>query len=139
MRLQRIDPSTLNGRQKEIYNFQKVAGYLADFGFNCIKLSDDWQGADFLAYNKGDDQTLKVQLKARVTIDQKYQGKGLWITFPIDGRFYLLPHDELVEIASRTTNWLNTPSWRSGAYSSGGPSTKMKQALGTSCHQLNKI
>ena len=44
MQFQRIDPSSLGAKQKEIYNFQKVARYLAGFGFNCIKLSDDWRG-----------------------------------------------------------------------------------------------
>ena len=48
---QRIDPKGLNGKQKEIYNFQKSAALLADYGFNCIKLTDDWQGADCLAQN----------------------------------------------------------------------------------------
>ncbi len=44
MKLQRIQYAELNSRQQEIFNFQKVAGLLADFGFNCIKLADDWQG-----------------------------------------------------------------------------------------------
>ncbi len=70
MRFQRIDPELLNGRQKEIYNFQKSAAILADYGFNCIKLSDDWLGADFLAYRFGDNTTLRVQLKSRVTIEK---------------------------------------------------------------------
>lgn len=62
----------LNAKQKEIYNFQKIAAALADYGFNCIKLQDDWLGADFLAYHKDGSQTLRVQLKGRVTIDKKY-------------------------------------------------------------------
>ena len=48
MRLERIVYDELNAKQKEIYNFQKVAALLANYGFNCIKLDDDWQGADFL-------------------------------------------------------------------------------------------
>lgn len=52
MKLKKIDYCELNPKQKEIYNFQKLAGILADYGFNCIKLSDDWNGADFLAYHK---------------------------------------------------------------------------------------
>jgi hypothetical protein len=46
---ERIRYEILNARQKELSNFQKVAATLADYGFNCIKLTDDWQGADFLA------------------------------------------------------------------------------------------
>ena len=66
MKLERIQYQELNPRQQEIYNFQKIAAVLADFSFNCIKLADDWQGADFLAYHKDGGQTLKVQLKGRL-------------------------------------------------------------------------
>jgi hypothetical protein len=63
MKLGKVQYENLNFKQKEIYNLQKVAAILADYGFNCIKLADDWQGADFLAYHKDGDQILKVQLK----------------------------------------------------------------------------
>ena len=119
MTLARISYKSLNSRQKEIYNFQKVAAILADYGFNCIKLSDDWHGADFLAYHKDGSNTLKVQLKARPTIDKKYVGKDIFITFPAAGSWYLLEHDRLVEKASQHTNWLNTSSWKNkGGFSS---------------------
>jgi hypothetical protein len=68
MKLAKIQYSTLNSRQKEIFNFQKVAGLLADYGFHCIQLSDDWHGADFLAYHKDGVETLRVQLKSRLSI-----------------------------------------------------------------------
>ena len=82
---QRINPDELNGRQKEIYNFQKSAALLADYGFNCIKLTDDWQGADFLAYHFDGTTTLKVQLKGRLTINRKYAERDLWMNFPCKG------------------------------------------------------
>ena len=50
----------LKPKQKELFNFQKIAATLADYGFNCIKLADDWQGADFLAYHINGITTLKV-------------------------------------------------------------------------------
>ena len=77
MQLRKIDDNSLNSRQKEIFNFQKISGVLADYGFSCIKLADDWQGADFLAYHEDRLVTLKVQLKSRLTIDKKYQGKQI--------------------------------------------------------------
>ncbi len=77
MKLRKISYSKLNSRQKEIFNFQKVAGHLAEYGFNCIKLTDDWQGAAFLAYHKDGDSTLKVQLKSRPSISKKYLRKAL--------------------------------------------------------------
>ena len=42
MKLEKVQYENLNSKQKEIYNFQKVAAILADYGFNCIKLADDW-------------------------------------------------------------------------------------------------
>jgi len=130
MRLQRIQYSDLNSRQKEIYNFHKVAGLLADYGFNCMKLSDDWQGADFLAYHKDGKDTLKVQLKSRLTIDKKYIGKGLYVAFPAKNSWCLIKHDTLVELVSKLTNWLNTESWRvKGAYHSLSPSADLLARL----------
>ena len=128
--LHRIDPKKLNGKQKEIYNFQKSAALLADYGFNCIKLTDDWQGADFLADHFDGKTTLRVQLKARVTIDKKYVGQNLWMNFPSGGTWYLVPHDKLVELVGETTNWLNTSSWQErGSYSSANPSPRLLQQL----------
>lgn len=137
MRLKHITYNELTAKQREIYNFQKVASLLADYGFNCIKLDDDWQGADFLAYHKDGSTTLKVQLKARATICKKYQGKNLYLAFPVRvaGCWYLLQHDELVEIAKETTQWLRSRSWtHGGQYSSEIPSKLMLNRL--SVHAL---
>jgi hypothetical protein len=79
MKLIKIDYDELNSRQKEVFNFQNVAGLLAEYGFNCIKRADDWQGADFLAYHKDGQNTLKVQLKSRVWIAKKYIGKSIHV------------------------------------------------------------
>jgi hypothetical protein len=89
MQLCKIVYESLNSRQKEIFNFQKISGVLAEYGFNCIKLADDWQGADFLAYHNDRLDTLKVQLKSRLTIDKKYEGKELFVAFPFNGHWYL--------------------------------------------------
>ena len=127
---QRINPDQLNARQKEIYNFQKSAALLADYGFNCIKLTDDWQGADFLAHHFDGATTLKVQLKARLTIDRKYVGQDLWMNFPCRGSWYLVPHDHLVGLIGQTTNWLNTSSWQDhGGYSSTNPAPGLLEQL----------
>lgn len=130
MKLQKIAYSKLNSRQKEIFNFQKVAGLLADYGFNCLKLADDWQGADFLAYHKDGTHTLKVQLKSRPTIGSKYQGKSLHIAFPFDGEWYLIEHDHLVALVKKHTNWLTSKSWhKGGSYSSANPNPELVAAL----------
>lgn len=77
MKLERIDYSRLNSRQKENFNFQKVSAVLADYGFVTLRLSDDWQSADFIAQHIDGVTFLRVQLKGRLTFERKYQGKGL--------------------------------------------------------------
>src|ERR1035438_9052190 len=96
-RFRKVRVESLNAKQKELFNFQKIAATLADYGFNCIKLADDWQGADFLAYHINGTTTLKVQLKSRVTINQKYCEKHIWIAFPKKDLGYLIEHIFLVE------------------------------------------
>jgi len=93
----RVPYSDLNSRQRENYNFQKVAARLADYGFNSIRLTDDWQGADFIAVHIDGETFLKVQLKGRLVIDRKYRGKGLHIAFMHRDELYLYDHDALVE------------------------------------------
>jgi hypothetical protein len=122
MKLIPVRYSNLNSKQKESYNFHKVAAALADYGFNCIKLDDDWQGADFLAYHKDGEQTLKVQLKGRLTIDKKYLRKILYLAFPHRDNWYLVLHDLLVGHLRESTTYLASRSWRSnGSYSSARP------------------
>ncbi len=108
----KVDYDGLNARQKELFNFQKIAATLADYGFNCIKLADDWQGADFLAYHSNGTTTLMVQLKSRLSIQKKYVRKNIWMVFPHKGYWYLIEHDLLVAKIGSATNWLRTDSWR---------------------------
>ena len=135
MNLRRVEYGELNGKQKEIYNFQKSAAILADYGFNCIKLADDWRGADFLAYHKDGTETLRVQLKARLTIKEEYRGRDLWMNFPVrkSGQidaWYLIEHDELVRLVGETTPWLGSSSWTDkGMYSSANPSHALLERL----------
>ena len=130
MKLQRIRYQNLSAKQQEIYNFQKISGVLADYGFNCIKLHDDWQGADFIAYHKDGEQVLKVQLKGRLTIAKKYRNKELNMAFRVKETWYLLPHDELVKAVGQTTRWLHTDSWiQKGEYHSGKPSKTLLERL----------
>ena len=103
---------TLNARQKELFNYHKVAATLVDYGFNCIKLTDDWQGADFLAYHVNGERTLKIQLKSRLTIQGKYDGKDIWMVFPHKGFWYLIEHDRLVKKIGEYTDWLESISWK---------------------------
>jgi len=87
----------LNARQKENYNFQKIAACLADCGFNCLRLTDDWHGADFLACHSERETVLRVQIKGRMVIDRKSPGKSIHIAFRLDGDCYVYEHDALVQ------------------------------------------
>ena len=101
-----IKYSKLNSRQKENYNFHKVASKLADYGFNSMRLNDDWEGADFIAIN--DKEMIKVQLKGRFSIDKKYIGKNLFIAFIEQDKVKIYLHDKAVNIAPN--NIINSKS-----------------------------
>jgi hypothetical protein len=123
--LKRIEYDALNSRQRENYNFQKISAVLADYGFKTMRLSDDWQGADFIAYHNDGERFLKVQLKGRLWVDTKYKGKDIWICFRHKGTWYIYPHDAALRWAlankgiSQTKGWEHCADWErvSGAYS----------------------
>src|SRR3972149_2462940 len=112
LRLECIRYKSLNARQKENYNFQKVSAVLADYGFTTLRLTDDWQGADFIAQHIDNETFIKVQLKSRLSFDSKYRGKNLYIAFHSDGTCYLFPHDAVLETFLSKTNIRQTKSWR---------------------------
>jgi hypothetical protein len=91
-----IPYDTLNSRQKENYNFHRVAARLAEYGFNSMRVTDDWQGADFIACHIDGVRFMKVQLKGRLTLDQKYEGKDIHIAFRHGDQCYVYPHDDMV-------------------------------------------
>ena len=116
MKFNKVNYNELNAKQKENYNFHKVAAALAEYGYNSMRLNDDWQGADFIAV-KGDDM-LKIQLKGRFTVDEKYRGKDIYITFIEDDKIKMYKHDEAVNLLPEKTK--NTESWeKRGGYSWG--------------------
>jgi len=114
----KISYTSLNSKQQENYNFHKIAALLADYGFTSIRLSDDWQGADFIAQHIDGNTFLKIQLKGRLTIEKKYQGKDIFIAFPYESFWYLYPHDEVVRYLLATSTIGKTTSWtEKGGYS----------------------
>ena len=67
----KVQYNALKGKQKEIYNFQKVSAHLADYGYTTIKLDDDWMGADFIAIHFDGVKYLKVDLRLTKSISVK--------------------------------------------------------------------
>jgi hypothetical protein len=115
---QRIRYEDLNARQQEAYNFQKGGAVLADYGYVTIRLSSDWEGADFIAQHKDGLTFLKVQLKGRLSFAKKYQGRGIHVCFREGEQWYLYPHDELLERVLAITGISTTESWTErGGYS----------------------
>ena len=130
MNLKRIRYSDLNAKQKENYNFQKVSAVLADYGFVTLRLSDDWQGADFIASHIDGKRFIRVQLKSRLTFYKKYQGKDLYIAFRESGIWYLYAHDEVLEKVLAVTGIGKTASWSErGGYSRGVLSKQLRSML----------
>jgi len=126
---ERVPYSALNSRQKESYNFQKISGVLADFGFTTIRLSDDWNGADFIAQHLS-GVTILVQLKGRFCVYAKYRGKRLWVAFPEGQDWYLFPHDSVLAQVLDRTGIESTDSWNMhGAYSWGTIPAAMRDVM----------
>lgn len=103
----------------ESYNFHKAAAVLAEYGFDCVRLTDDWEGADFVAYHKTAGRALSVQLKTCLVIDKRYEPLGeLYMCFPLDGTdgtWYLVKHAELVDIVENYA-----PDWFAKYRAGGG-------------------
>lgn len=135
MSFQRVKYTDINSRQKEIFNFQKVSGLLADFGFATYRLTDDWNGADFLAVHFDGTTFLHVQLKGRLAFEKKYQDKDLWICFRYLGFVYLYPHDTLLSEALKVTKIGTTKSWlkTNGGYSFPVPPKLLEEQLKLYC------
>lgn len=114
---QLINYSELNSRQQEAYNYQKLSAILADYGFVTIRLSDDWQGADFIAQHIDGKTFLKAQLKGRASFDKKYIGRDLHICFREDQTWYFHPHDEILEALLNSGIIAGTAAWEdNGVY-----------------------
>ena len=112
----KIDYNQLNSKQKENYNYHKVASALADYGYDSMRLNNDWQGADFIAVKN--DEMLKVQLKGRFTVDKKYLRKEILIAFIEDNVVKIYDHDEAVNMLP--DNIKLSDSWsKHGSYSWG--------------------
>jgi hypothetical protein len=115
IKFEKIDYRQLNARQKENFNFQKVSAVLADFGFVTLRLSDDWEGADFIAQHIS-GRVIRVQLKSRLAFYEKYRGKDLYVAFGENGSWYLYPHDEVLAKVIQKIG--TTSSWKEdGGYS----------------------
>ena len=109
MKLQKIKYTELNAKAQEIYNFHKVASILADYGYNCMWLSNDWNGADFIAVHIDGISDIKVQLKGGPSFAKKYRVRDLHIGFMEQGDLYLYPHDQILD---QVESVISDKKWR---------------------------
>ena len=132
MKLNKIKYSKLNSKQKENYNFHKISGVLADYGYNSMRLNDDWQGADFISVHTDGNNILKIQLKGRFTMDKKYLDKDIYVSFIEDNIVKIYKHDEAIPLLNDKI--LNSISWKKrGGYSWG----KTPKVFAEIIHVLN--
>jgi hypothetical protein len=139
---ERVSYDDLGSKHKENYNFAKVSALLANFGFNTLRLTDDWHGVDFIAHNPKGSLTLFVQLKARFTVDKKYMGKEIYVCFPwttegsAQRTWFLYPHDDLVEHL-RQSGGIGAEAWDNNTgQSRANPGRKIVAYLREHGHEL---
>ncbi len=116
----------LNSKQRENYNAAKLSALLSDYGYSCIRLSDDWSGADFIAIHTCGD-VYRIQLKGRFGFWKRYQGKDLFMAFRDREEWYIYPHDEL--LAEFLEHYELTESWNRGGFSYPGLSLERTKPL----------
>ena len=99
------------GQIREVVNRNALVSRLVLQGYNVFFPAYD-AGIDFVVHREADEKLIKVQLKGRWTIDQKYLGRDLWIAFAdaADGAWYLMPHDEMVDLGTRQ-GFTGSPGW----------------------------
>jgi hypothetical protein len=112
--------SRYRSQVREVINRNTVASLALAQGFNVFLPVYDG-GIDFILYHEDKQVLRKVQLKSRWTIDRKYEGRDIWIAFPIGDDWYLMPHHEMV--ANAEPGVLKSVSWtKDGIYSRRTPS-----------------
>lgn len=130
----KVDYSDLNPKEKEEYNFAKIASRLADYGYRTFREPNDWGGADFYCVARQCDlgQSIKVQQKGRLTFDKKYLGKDLHIVFhdKLSDTYYLYNHDELLLVLLDMGYFKGTTSWdQKGLYTIAPLSKNLRELL----------
>ncbi len=125
----RVRYEELDARQKEAFNFQKVSAVLADYGFVTLRLSSDWQGADFIAQHR-DGEFLQGAVEGPPVVLQEVHGRDLYVCFPNEGDWFIYPHDELLARVLRETEMGESDSWQQkGGYTYPGLSKTMRELL----------
>ena len=116
---------TLSGDAIEVINRNRLVSIALEQGYNAYLPVYD-SGVDLVLHREADGDTKLVQQKSRWTIDKKYIGRNIWIAFPENDQWYLVPHDELIVLGERHTS---TDSWQRGSYSKAPLSQRDRRLL----------
>lgn len=101
---------------REVINRNALVTLALAKGYNAFLPVYDG-GIDFILYNEQTGDTKLVQLKGRWIINKKYIERNVWIAFHSNGRWYLAPHDEMVQHA-HAYRYTERKSWtENGEYS----------------------
>lgn len=124
---QKGEKSRYGSQVREVINRNTFVSLALAEGFNAYLPVYDG-GVDFILYREEYGLIRKVQLKGRWTIDKKYEGRDLWVAFPIETEWYLVPHNAMVDMAeaqgkTKTASWIEA-----GLYSTGAPSKAIIKA-----------
>ena len=127
IKLTKIEYRTLNSKAQETYNFHKMAAILADYGYNCLWLNDDWNGADCIAVHIDGISDFKIQLKGSISFARKYWAKNIYIAFFEQGDLYIYPHDYIL---AQVENNIADKTWlEKGTYFQTKITKKFRQIL----------
>ena len=91
--LEQIEYPSVHCKAQETYNFHKIAAILTDYGYNCLWLNNDWNGAEGIAVHIDGVSDFKIQLKGSVSFAQKYRAKQLYIAFFELSDLYIYAHN----------------------------------------------
>ncbi len=111
--------------RREVILRNALSSALLDLGYNVfIPVFDE--GVDLIAHREKDGDIKVIQQKSRWTIDRKYMGRDIWIAFPDDTTWYLVPHDDMLDWPE-VEGFLQTRSWQDkGIYHMARPSRALK-------------
>ncbi len=118
-----------NSVNKYRYEAEEI---LLSRGFDKVRYVDD-PDVDFKVLDTRKNRTLHIKLKTRACIRAENKGRDLWVMFPDNGRWYLTPHDVLIDVFDQGSTWrkpLKSVSWLEHEISNrGGLSQKMQSLL----------
>ena len=124
----------MNPTSQEADSVREAKRVLTNIGYTFEDIG--CAGIDFLACSKDGIPPLQVQCAPRVSIYRYRESVGqVHMCFPVkkEGhptRWYLIPHDKLLEVVRDQTTWLDTRSWKvEGNYHSRNPSKCLLEGI----------